>query len=425
MAARGIAAAGEYPVRWRRRPFRPTPVADKTRHGQIGFDRRELRAAGALATATARNPTLTNEIHELFQKDMFVFDDGDPPPEWDEAYEVMKPAFRLVSRWIMDKTFDGFWWSLGHGTVSELIPGDDFYDDQVEDQRKIEYLGISDSSSLDDFAEDVPHCFRRYAQVHQFRFRPLPHSWAETRSQSDPDGDRPHFVQSITILHEDFFHVSYSDIPWATKSQRLRFLYFLAVNLAHELAHLMWQQREAFFAHKRERYYGSVLDKEPYFYDSEPPHNELGIAWELFMFGGRLQPLNQSLSLSLHEGLVLLPMSMVTETYFWDPQCTITPLLTDWISDQFSEAWWQGEGEKEVARRPGHPDTAPLHATVNQTTDTRVFLNNTYDVGEVADVVAQHIEGGCPGHRLVRSNEDTWLLDGVVEDLWFPDEESE
>ena len=52
---------------------------------------------------------------------------------------------------------------------------------------------------------------------------------------------------------------------------------------------------------------------------------------------------NRSISLSpfVPDELAVLPVDMVRNTYFWDPNCRIAPLRTPWISNQFSEAWWQ------------------------------------------------------------------------------------
>ena len=290
-----------------------------------------------------------------------------------------------------------------------------------KDEIEIKYSGWSDTIDSYDLIN------------HFFRFQPISHAWAETRSQSVPE-----FVQdetlpeswylggsfvSMTFLHEDFLRLSYTEFPHATKSQQLRFLYFLAITIAHEMAHLTWQHA---WAVRFEKHAGDmnstkpVLDWEPYFYlDDVIPrdynHNELGIAWECFMFGGRIQPLNQSPSPFVPDGLAVLPMNMVRETYFWDPQCRIAPLETAWISNQFSEAWWRRYGTRG---KPGRPRLAPVRATVNRTIDSGVFRNNEFDMGSEAQRVANHIVGGSPGHRFVQSRDDTWLLTGVVRSLW-------
>lgn len=434
MTARGIAAPEVYAVRpkrvrnpgpprptLRRRRFKPKPASTKTMHGEIGFDRQELQDSGALEALAAESPTLANEILGLFHKKKFIFEGGAPPAEWDEAYENMKPAFRLASRWILDPAFRKFWNSLGRGKVEDLDhPREDF----LRPKRKVEFEGLGEGE-IAAAAEDTPGCFERYARQHHFRFRPVQHAWALTRSQSVPTPpDRFHWVptqpdrfNSVTILHDDFYYLSYTTFPKATESQQLRFLYFLAINLAHEMAHLLWQHREAKLGILQ--YSGSILDSEPFRFDCSDPHNELGISWECFMFGGRIQPLNQCATPFVPDGLAILHLDMVRDTLFTDIAPRIAPLLTDWISDQFAESWWNKRGRKAaLARRPGRPGRALVRATVNRTTDSNVFLTNTYVESGDAAFVADHIVGGSPGHRLVQTLGDTWLLTGVAGSLW-------
>ena len=427
MNARGVAAPKEYAVR-QKRARRPKPVPDPSlaKHEQIGFDRKGLQDHGALEFDAASPPTLANEVLDGFCKEDFVFDGENPPAEWDEAYENMKPAFRLVSRWMTDPSFRSFWRTLLHGSVR----GEDEDGAATPRDRHIELDNRKRNWQNQDM--DVPMCFD--CINHHFRFQTISHAWAETRSQSAPDAeifeseaevdpfnDR---FDSVTFLHEDFFRLSYTDFPKATISQQLRFLYFLAVTVAHEVAHLVWQYVWARSSYQDEFYGPLVLKWEPYFHDDSfvprgHPHNELGIVWECFMFGGRIQPLNQSFSPFVPDGLALLPMDMVRHTYFWDPQGRIAPLETHWISDQFSEAWWQKEGKMAArARRPGRPRLARIRATVNRTIDSSIFQNNEYDRGGAAQRVIEHIVGGSPGHRIVEDIDDTWMLTGVVEQLW-------
>ncbi|MCJ1269240.1 hypothetical protein MMC22_009130 [Lobaria immixta] len=415
MTARGVVAPREYAVQQKKpRKIKPSPASIK--HGQIGFDRKGLQTSGALESDAAKPPSLANEVLGLFGKHRFVFDGGNPPAEWDEAYENMKPAFSLVSRWMTEPKFQSFWDTLLHGQVGTAINVHRSAQEKRimldEDEFRFGYL-------------DKPECYNGIN--HQFRFKPISHAWAETRSQSVPDIEQEETVPeawmlgeyfaSTTFLHEDFLHLSYTEFPQATTSQQVRFLYFLAITVAHEVAHLTWQHGWAMEISNAKK---PVLDWEPYFYldDAIPRdfnHDELGIAWECFMFGGRIQPLNQSASPFVPVGLAVLPMNMVLETHFWDPQCRIAPLETAWISNQFSEAYWQRYGRRG---KPGRPCLAPIRATVNRTIDSRVFRNNEYDVGGEAQRVADHIVGGCPGHRFVSSMDDTWMLTGVVRSLW-------
>lgn len=389
-------------------------------HGEIGFDRQELQDSGSLESGAAKSPTLTNEIHELFHKKRFVFDEG-PRAEWDEAYEVMKPAFRLVSRWITDPIFRSFWTALRSGALEQIDK--EFSDDPLAAPTyKIELYDLIEPDQREGLGDEVPAHFLECAKNHIFRFRPLHGAWAQTRSQTvrhnfDDCTRKEWPFSSATVLHDDFFFLSITAFRTATKSAQLRFLFFLAVNLGHELAHLMWQKSQAMDMDTESMY--AVLDWEPFFFDSPDPHDELGIAWEHFMFGGRIQPLNQCANPFVPDGLAILNLEMVRKSPFMDPDCRIAPLLTDWISNQFSETWWGRRDKKATqAKRPGHPGLGPVRATVNRTTDSNVFQTNTYYRSSDADFIAEHIEGGSDGHRVVQRAGDTWLQTGVWDTLW-------
>ena len=400
--------------------FKPKPSSTKTMHGQIGFDRQELQDSGSLESGAAKSPTLSNDVHELFNKNRFVFDEG-PPAEWDQVYEVMIPAFRLVSRWMTDPIFRTFWTALKFG-VLEKIDQEIHADPQAAPTYKIELHDVIAPDEREELGNQVPAHFLECAKNHTFRFGPLYGAWAQTRSQTVRHDYDHHLREewpfsSVTVLHHDFFLLSATTFQTATKSAQLRFLFFLAVNLGHELAHLMWQKTQAIDMETRSMY--AILDWEPFFFDSPDPHDELGIAWEHFMFGGRIQPLNQCATPFVPDGLVILSLEMVRKSPYIDPDGSIAPLLTDWISDQFSETWWGRRDKKgKRARRPGHPRRGPVRATVNRTTDSDVFQNNRYYRSDDANLVAVHIEGGSDGHRVVQQATDTWLKTGIDERLW-------
>lgn len=214
-------------------------------------------------------------------------------------------------------------------------------------------------------------------------------------------------LTSVTNLHADFLAVSYSAFWTATKSQQLRFL-FLAVYLAHELAHHMWQSRWAMVNNDAKQH--SILNWEPFFHEISDPHDELGIVWMCFMFGGRIQPLNQSPSPFVPDGLAILHLDVVREFHLGDYLCSVAPLLTDWISDRSAETWWRKSSKKAArARRPESFRWAPVQATVNRTMDSNVCRTNPYGFGGDSDFVTDHVVGGSQGHWLVHRDDDTWL----------------
>ncbi|MCJ1470840.1 hypothetical protein MMC07_009487 [Pseudocyphellaria aurata] len=431
MTGRGETAPATYATRQPRsrgptaapRPrFRPRPAATKTMHGEIGFDRAELQDSGSLESPAAKSPTLANDIHRFFSKDKFIFDDG-LPPYWDEAYEAMMPAFRLVSRWLTDPRFRKFWNCLSFGEVRQVDQGNSLRGHDLSYEIELENPGADRLAEFEDmFPDTIDGC----AVDHHYQFRPVADAWAESRSQTTPNGRRPTRwpFTSMTFLHEDFLLLSHTTFPAASKSKQVRFLFFLAVNLAHELAHVLWHYHWSLENNNADQ--KSILKWEPFFMNIKEPHDELGIAWEYFMFGGRIQPLNHTKTPFVPDGLVILPLDMVQERSYTSPLCQIAPLLTEWISDQFSENWWTKRSKKAArARLPGHPRRAPIRATVNRTTNSDVFVTNAYRNGEDSQFVANHVAGGCDGHRLVTSADTSWLFGGVVDSMWTRDSDDE
>lgn len=435
MEARGDKAPEEYAVRQkrarrpgiRRPPFKAKDNSTKTMHGKIGFDRQELQDSGALESGAAKFPTLANDIHDFFAKEKFIFDWQVVeffPPDWDEVYEVMKPAFRLVSRWITDPIFRSFWIVLNFGNFEQLDYGNLR---TGRDAYKVEFGPDVDAKDLRDLGDRLPDLFRASATHHYFRFKAVRDAWAETASQtafdedSDSDDDamqmnRSTTLTSVTFLHDDFFSLSHIDFQTATESQQVRFLFFFAVNLAHQLAHHMWQSRWALENPDGHSEHYAKLDWEPFLYERlrEDSHDELGISWERFMFGGRIQPLNQCASLLAPDGLAILPLTMVTGLPHGNYEIQIAPLLTDWISDQFSETWWSKRSKKAAAaRRPGYPRRASVRASVNRTTDSNVFQTDTYVTSKDSNFVANHVVGhtrDTSGHIIgLKWHDRAWL----------------
>ena len=122
---------------------------------------------------------------------------------------------------------------------------------------------------------------------------------------------------------------------------------------------------------------------EPTFLDSDVPHDEVGVAWELYMFGGRIQTINLSPTPMAPHGLARLPIEMALypgSNAFKDPQRRIAPLSTKWISNAFSQTWWSDRANA-AERAPGNVGLTPLRATVFRTTDDFVFRTDAYDTG--------------------------------------------
>lgn len=333
-------------------PYIPGSPTGNTQHGQIGFDRSELQDSGSLEFGGACVPTLSNDIHSIW--DMGNFDlipvGVIARTEKDAFYEAFKPALRLASLWITCPEYQSFWRTMLRGRI-QVATGE-------EPTSILRAKTFGRKALMQEFLE--------IAGNSHFRFVPLIGQWAMTYTKGE----------ITTDLHDDFYHLSASIFETATTSEQLRFLFFVAVNLVHELAHRVFQERW-----QTELPDEPLPPSEPVFQDIDVPHDELGVAWEQYMFGGRIQAINLTPTPGVPDGLVRLHLDMVKppgDNAFKDPQRRIAPLSTEWISKLFSQTWW-GDKAKKAEKAPGNPGLSPLRATVFYTTDDNVFRTDAYD----------------------------------------------
>lgn len=92
---------------------------------------------------------------------------------------------------------------------------------------------------------------------------------------------------ALIMIHEDTLTYLQRDLPSATPCQRQRFFFQLATTLAHEVVHAVNKLQDS---------YQSPMQRNPQHNIPEPlfsandPDVELGLAWETFFFGKKLQP---------------------------------------------------------------------------------------------------------------------------------------
>lgn len=176
-----------------KRSFTPKSPTQKLRHGEVGFDREELQQFGSLESALAQLPTLKNPVHEIWHKNSFTFFAMHYPRNWDEQYRAMRPAFRLVSRWLTDEVYQTFWSSLRFGYLQKFQPSG-------SSRFLIKRASLSASPKMllaDELAA--------IGETHRFHFVTVQHAWVRTRA-----GDTTN-LESRMDLHRDF-------LPLATES---------------------------------------------------------------------------------------------------------------------------------------------------------------------------------------------------------------
>jgi hypothetical protein len=97
-------------------------------------------------------------------------------------------------------------------------------------------------------------------------------------------------------LHTDFYTTArkLSKLRNPDQAQVLRFNFFFAVNLAHELAHFLWMS--SWSTRRLDIYnFGTevlAVDAEPEPYFNDQAFKELGAAFETKVFGGRIEPIS-------------------------------------------------------------------------------------------------------------------------------------
>lgn len=296
--------------------------AASTKLSQATFDRQKFQASGFLELEGARAPNLINEIHQIWQKANFRPPSLAKEHEFDAFYTTIEPALRLASMWLTGVEYRAFWAPLMTGHIEAMT-------------LETKWLEIIQPESW-------PACLTKMnafiqGHHHYFNFGPLTRSWALTEPKDTI------FRRSRTTLHEDFFHVSLTTFKTATPSQQLRYLFLLAMQLIEQLAHIIHHKR------RLEENFVAVIREStglfPHSSTTAAPRVHLGLAWEHFLLGGRLQLLHHITAIPTPlalDGLALLPMAVARndKNPSKDAQQRISPLPMQWISDFFCQEWW-------------------------------------------------------------------------------------
>jgi hypothetical protein len=312
----------------------PGPLAAVTRNSaiaadlsrkrkQVGFSREEIVMFGGLSCTPCRPSNLSDQmLTTLFRQENFY-------NTTQEVYDVITPALKLAERFITDPTLIGYWSTLAFGR-------------RVIDQKLTAATGaaneriITSPSLTDDNRNATLNLINRMGKLVEFRFE-LDDDFANQRCfgkvlksvrkwNLTPEY---HAVMAKGFVWPDtmpFLFLPFAKDPWddfqrvslhpdfltaarrfnATKNQdvaaRLRFNFFFAVNIVHELAHVF--EMKAGMAHfdtlasqcSSLEDFKQLMDPtrlsgsfEAYW--GNEPWAEAGARWEWETFGGRVQPL--------------------------------------------------------------------------------------------------------------------------------------
>ncbi|KAJ9627622.1 hypothetical protein H2203_002834 [Taxawa tesnikishii (nom. ined.)] len=299
------------------------PSRYKSRASKYGFDPVEVMNSNALNPSQGcpyLSSTLNVPIHPLLALDRFL----DYP---EELYNILKPALRLASLFLTHRVTSSFWHTLMFGK-RELCPdasraaGCDIY--------RIRYGTHWNAQNAAAFAELLMMISNKISiQFENIdpRSQTFGTCWIPGEARRILPLDVHRWRRALIDMHLDI-HSAAKQLSLlkgnADPAMVLRFHFFVAVNLTHELAHFLETAQESPSPDFR------II--EPFIGNQE--FNELGAACETILFGGRVHPVNWRLDCA--HGLA---------TYDW-PQTDGTEYRTismDYIAKVQQQATWDGE----------------------------------------------------------------------------------
>lgn len=228
----------KYQVVWKRVDKRKRDegiVSNSTTRRRLGFRPEELLWNGALELKGCKPSNLTNEIHTLFGLDRF----DDCP---DHIYDQFKPALRLATLFLTTPICFQFWVTVGLGI--RKFDAERSYRCGYETERIEKNVPMTkeNTSRLIDYINELDQATLVHFNFHQVLTLRGQACWAIARQICDYYVEKP--VRPFTDiqrhnvnLHGDFYIAAQksSQLTYPNPAQQLRFHFFLAVVLVHEL----------------------------------------------------------------------------------------------------------------------------------------------------------------------------------------------
>lgn len=228
------------------------------------FHDSELLAAGILELSCAEPSNLDNRIHPIFHHENFC-------QLHLATYETLAPALRFASLLITEVHCLEWWVSILFGRrvpVSNLS------------KRRSVILPI-DPITADHFFAAKEYLLSLKSRI-TLRFMTQDEAQYAYGTQFRSASGRDHQVIEFSDRFRDF--IENGGFANSSVSHQLRFLFFFALNMVHELAHAVFDTRA-----------DSTLGKEPYVARDVQRglfFMEIGDSWERFIFGCKIQPLS-------------------------------------------------------------------------------------------------------------------------------------
>ncbi|ORY11876.1 hypothetical protein BCR34DRAFT_564497 [Clohesyomyces aquaticus] len=275
--------------------------SNKRKTPKLGFDPIDLIKKQAVTfsdASTSRVSNLDNDIHPVFRPENFHGCS-------DAIYEVLKPALRLSTLLVLSRATSPFWHTLVFGKREPDQEVSEQYGQPCfrirEDVAWSEENSIAFKSFVDRNVDTVHFMFHR---------DPLPPdpAYASMGLVADYKNGLMRKMNgkchtSRICLHADFYTTAkkLSLLQYPEPAMVLRFNLFLAVCIAHEMAHFL----EVSGPH-HDRPLG-----QPEVFFNDNMWTESGIAFELKIFGGRLHPISSRVDCGLGLAVLNYPLKEV------------------------------------------------------------------------------------------------------------------
>ena len=257
-----------------------------------GFKPYEVNYSGAVYLEECRASNLDNGIHPLLQRSRF----DDTP---DAIYDQFIPALRLATMFLTQPVCMQFWVTVALGKRCDDSEMSNKYGRKC--QRIANHVEMTKENTrrviahLKDLGEsNIIHFAFRHKLLQE-----IGGAWGssgpicEYLGVGRMYGPKGPLTRSIIRLHADHYIIAkkLSQLKYPELSQTLRFNFFFANLIMHELAHSI---EGAYIKMRHEQwteYQRSKTYVEPFWLDWQRPP-ECGKAWEQTMFGGEIQPIN-------------------------------------------------------------------------------------------------------------------------------------
>ncbi|KAL5118313.1 Eukaryotic translation initiation factor 3 subunit H [Pleosporales sp. CAS-2024a] len=301
----------------------------KRKQVRLGFDPVELIKKQAVSfSETISSPvcSLNNDIHNIFRIENWH---GCP----DAIYQVLKPALQLATLFITSRATAHFWQTLVFGKREPCEETSKLYGQPCYRIRETVEWSEARQETLKRFLDNQVDTVHFY-----FHHDPLPPESAYASMGLVKDyknglmrklNEKCH--TSRICLHSDFYTTAkkLSLLQYPEPAMVLRFNFFLAICLAHEISH---------FCEVSGPHHDHPLLSEPEVFFGENMWTESGIAFELKIFGGRIHPLSSRIDCNF--GLACLDYPL-KELYDKDDNILYALPMDYILKFQQKETWEQ------------------------------------------------------------------------------------